>query len=131
MNTVREHTVAVVDDDNRVLESLKDLLESGGYIVRTFPSARTFLESGTLPSIGCLISDIAMPEMNGFELTTLASRERPALPVILITAHDSAERQQGTLRCGRPRFLFRKPFNGLELLDAVRALLNEAPDGNI
>ena len=125
MNAVQEHAVAVVDDDNRVLESLKDLLESGGYTVRTFPSARTFLASGTLFSIGCLISDIAMPDMDGLELETLARRERPALPVILITAHDSAERQEETTRSvGCPRLLFRKPFNGLELLDAVRALLD-------
>jgi FixJ family two-component response regulator len=60
--------VAVVDDDQRLLESFESLLESVGYIVRLFSSAETFLESGILREVNCVISDIGMPEMSGFEL---------------------------------------------------------------
>jgi FixJ family two-component response regulator len=60
--------VAVVDDDYAVLESVEDLLNSAGYVARTFSSAREFLEDGALDSVGCLVSDIRMPGMDGLEL---------------------------------------------------------------
>jgi FixJ family two-component response regulator len=58
--------VAVVDDDHRTLESLADLLEAEGYDVRLYSSATTVWTRGGLSEIDCLISDIGMPEMNGF-----------------------------------------------------------------
>lgn len=112
--------VAVVDDDSRVLESLGDLLESAGYEAQVFASAREFLDSGVLPSIGCLISDVCMPDVDGWKLLALATRERPNLPVILITAHDESRDQ----RTQSPRTFFKKPFDGQELLTSVRTLID-------
>jgi FixJ family two-component response regulator len=113
--------VAVIDDDHRVLESLESLLESVGHLPRVFPSAEAFLESGGLSEADCLISDIGMPGMNGFELQRLAQAERPELPVILITGRPEETSQfaiqQGAL-C-----LLHKPFNGQELLAAIGAAL--------
>jgi FixJ family two-component response regulator len=116
------NVVAVVDDDSRVLESLEDLLESEGYSPRLFGSATEFLESGTLPSIGCLISDIRMPAMDGWELQRVAKRERPDLAVILITGHDDSERHR-RVRAGERPVMFRKPFDGRELMAAVRSAI--------
>ena len=122
MSNIGNTVVAVVDDDGSVLESLKDLLESGGYCARIFPSAKAFLESGALASIGCLISDICMPAMNGWELETRASHARPELPIILITGRDDTWQQVRAVRVTGPaRPLFKKPFNGPELLTAVGA----------
>src|SRR5262245_7374194 len=64
--------IAVVDDDRTVLESLEMLLESAHYTARVFDSAAALLESGCLAEIDCLISDIAMPSMGGFELMNAA-----------------------------------------------------------
>ena len=113
---------AVVDDDRRVLESLEDLLESAGHGVRLFVSAAALLESGSLADIDCLISDIDLPTIDGFELLRLASAARPQLPIILITGHaDMAKRfRAGAPSCYR---LFEKPFDGREMLVAVSGAL--------
>ncbi len=112
--------VAVVDDDPRVLESLEELLESAGHAARTFSSARTLLASKALSEIDCLITDIGMPGMDGFELERVMSERRPDLPVILITGrHEITELPQAK----NNRF-FRKPFDGQALLAAIGDALN-------
>jgi FixJ family two-component response regulator len=108
-------TIAVVDDDMRMLDSLGDLLEASGYDAITFRSAKMLLEVG-LSDIDLIVADIGMPGMDGFELRDIAQRERPGLPVFLITGrHELAER--GRMR-GVSR-VFRKPFDAGDLLAAV------------
>jgi len=115
--------VAVVDDDPRILESLESLLESAGHAVRLFTSATALLEDCDFADIDCLISDISMPSIDGWELQRLAHAARPELPVILITGHDVPDPDPAAQR-GTRRF-FRKPFSGQELLAAVgKALLH-------
>ncbi len=111
--------IAIVDDDQRLLESLQDLLESGGHAVRAFSSAQTLLKSDVVAEIDCLISDIGMPGIDGFELQSIMSQRRPDLPVILITGrHEIAELPQAK----HDRF-FRKPFDGQKLLAAIGGAL--------
>src|SRR5262245_13881579 len=115
-------TIAVVDDERAVLESLVDLLESAGYVARVFSSAQEFLDSEALRSIACLISDVRMPGMDGWELQSLVCEQRPHLPIILVTAHEEAERQAHLLRPhGGAQLLFKKPFDGQQLLAAIKA----------
>ena len=112
------YTIAVVDDDQRILESLQNLLESADYAVRSFASAAALLESDCLAEIDCLISDIDMPVMDGFELLRVARVARPQLPVILITCHPEMLNRLPAIDPGHYR-LFTKPFDGHELLTAV------------
>jgi FixJ family two-component response regulator len=115
--------VAVVDDDPLILESLQDLLESAGHAVRSFSSAEALLQSDALGGIHCLISDIAMPGMDGVQLQTSVQSTRPELPVILMTGrHELAERQRA-LAPDRSR-VFVKPFDADALLAAVASALN-------
>ena len=116
--------VAVVDDDDRTLESLADLLEAAGYDVRLYTSAKAVWTRGGLSDIDCLVSDIGMPEMDGFELRRLALSERPELPVILITGRPELRAQDSSI-IERDRY-FEKPFDGRQLLAAVRAALGSA-----
>jgi DNA-binding response OmpR family regulator len=116
--------VAVVDDDHRTLESLADLLEAAGYDVRLYTSAKMVWTRGGLSDIDCLISDIGMPDMDGFELRRLALSERPELPVILITGRPEL-RAQHSSNIERDRY-FEKPFDGRRLLAAIRAALGSA-----
>jgi FixJ family two-component response regulator len=114
--------IAVVDDDPRILKSLRDLFESADYAVLSFDSAPTLLESGCLERIDCLISDISMPETDGFELSRLAHAVRPGLPIILITGRADMLKRRSPAGVGCYR-LFRKPFDGEELLAVVSEVL--------
>src|SRR5262245_33604469 len=104
--------VAIVDDDQRMLQSLEDLLESAGHSVLAFASAQTLLDSSSLLKVDCLITDIGMPGMDGIELERLMGERRPEVPVILITGrHEIAESMSA-----QHNRLFRKPFDGQALL---------------
>jgi len=121
-----KHTVALIDDDPRVLESLENLFESAGYGVRKFASAKALIDAG-LSDVGCLITDIGMPTVDGFELHDLVKKVRPDLPVFLITGRDVAGDQRRALVNGTSGF-FRKPFDGPALLAAVGNALDSKPN---
>lgn len=108
--------LAVVDDDQSVLASLGSLFESADYAVRLFASATELLESGCLAQIDCLITDIDMPVMDGFELLRAVHAERAELPIILITGHPDMLNRFSSI--GKYQ-MFKKPFNTEELLTAV------------
>ena len=114
--------VAVVDDDQGILRSLEYLLESADYAVRVFASAAALLESNCLAEIDCLISDIDMPGMDGFELLRQVHWARAQLPVIFITGYPDRLTRVPVLGGSKPR-VFTKPFQGHELLEAVSEAL--------
>jgi FixJ family two-component response regulator len=117
--------IAVVDDDQRILESLKNLLESADHAVRSFASATALLESGCLAEIDCLISDIGMPVVDGFELLRLVHSARPELQIILITGRpDMLNRLPSTAR--GHYHLLNKPLDAQELLTAVSDALRNS-----
>jgi FixJ family two-component response regulator len=116
--------VAVVDDDQGILRSLECLLESADYDVRLFASAAPLLESDCLAQIDCLISDVDMPGMDGFDLVRQVHAARPQLPIILITGYPDRLARMPALGGSKPR-LFTKPFQGHELLAAVSEALRD------
>jgi len=118
--------VAVVDDDQGILQSLAYLLESADHAVRLFASAAELLEGGRLAEIDCLISDVDMPGIDGFELVRQVRAARPQLPIILITGYPDRLVRLPMLGGSRPR-LFTKPFQGHELLGAVSEALRGSP----
>jgi FixJ family two-component response regulator len=114
-------TVAVVDDDARILESLADLLESVGHDVRCYSSARTLCDQDGLSDIDCLICDVGMPDMDGLELRRRALAARPDLPVFLISGRADM-RALSSAMSERDRY-FDKPFDAPALLAAVDTAL--------
>jgi FixJ family two-component response regulator len=114
--------VAIVDDDESVLRSLQDLIESDGLTTLCFGSAGQFLDSGARNTAACLIADIRMPGMSGLELQTALKAERCRIPIIFITAHGDAEMRIHAMREGAVEFLS-KPFDDAVLLDIVHAAL--------
>jgi FixJ family two-component response regulator len=116
--------VAVVDDDPRVLQSLENLLESSGYAVRRYASAAAFLEDPMLRVVDCLIADVGMPVMDGVALQRLAAIKYPNLPVMLITGRH--ELGPAGAMAANNRGIFIKPFDGLELLEAVAGAIQAA-----
>jgi FixJ family two-component response regulator len=127
MTSVSECVVAVVDDDTRVLESLENLLESAGHTVHLFTSAQALLDNEAFEKIDCVISDIVMPTIDGFELKRLARVARPELAVVLITGR--RELVKGRQITGRDDTkILLKPFGEQELLSAIsNALASRTP----
>ena len=99
----------------------KNFSSRAGYVVRTFSSAKALIDAG-LSNVDCLITDIGMPAMDGFELHDLVKSVRPDLPVFLITGRDVIGDQQRAVVRGVSGF-FRKPFDGPALLAAVSKAL--------
>jgi FixJ family two-component response regulator len=116
------HIVVAVDDDFRVRESLESLIGSAGYKPVVFSSAEEFLKSGTLAAAICVITDVRMPGMDGIELQRRIRLERPDLPIIFISAHNSDEVRQKALDDGAIDFLY-KPFNAADLLEVIETAL--------
>ena len=114
-------TVAVIDDDLRVLESLVNLLASFGYEAKSFKSAEQFLTSGTLSQTCCIVTDVEMPQMTGLDLLKYLKNSSSAVPVIIITGKPSEQSEAFYLEHGALGF-FRKPVDGdalVELIDSA------------
>lgn len=125
MTTTSRPTVAVIDDDYRVRESLNDLLDCAGFCVRLFASGAEFLRSSAFSEVDCVISDVAMPTIGGFALQRSIREARPTLPVILVTGrHELAAAATEADRGGR--ILFEKPFDRERLLAAINLELRES-----
>ena len=122
---VEAHIVGIVEDDDRVLESLGDLIASAGHGVRLFSSAEQFLEGPGVGEVDCIISDVSMPGLSGLDLLARVTKARPQLPVILISARQDEHQSQIALRDGA-RYFFEKPFDTQLLLRAVDTVLNSA-----
>jgi FixJ family two-component response regulator len=113
--------IAVVDDDRRILRSLKSLLESVGHIPLLFASAEAFLAANGAFDVDCLISDIGLPGMSGIALREAVGDSRPSLPVILVTGRaELLPKAESSRSTGQ---LFLKPLDGLLLLRTLDGVL--------
>jgi FixJ family two-component response regulator len=111
--------ISIVDDDLSVRRALRRLVHSAGYLVETFASAREFLGSTPSTASACLVLDIYLEGMNGFELQERLAADRVTIPIIFMTAHDDAATRERIRRSGAAGYLG-KPFDGQVLLDAIR-----------
>jgi len=114
--------ISVVDDDLSVVEGIVSLMESVGFAARGFVSAEDFLSSHVLRHSACLILDVRMAGMGGFELQRRLAAANVPTPIIFITAHGDHDISAEALRRGAVAFL-RKPFSQESLFDAVRSAL--------
>src|SRR5262249_49230526 len=102
--------ISIVDDDDCVRESLRDLIESLGYDVATFQSAERFLEAADLTETSCLISDLQMPGLSGLDLQDQLIAGGHRIPVIFVTAFPEEKLRFRAMSAGAVGFL-RKPFD--------------------
>ena len=123
----RKPIVFVVDDDPSIRESLSLLLNSAGYKVETFASAKEFLESDPSSSgPACLVSDVKMPGLSGLDLQKELKSKNCVIPIIFITGHGDIPMSVQAMKKGAVDFL-PKPFDDNDLLDAVKeALLKDS-----
>lgn len=121
--TKTQNLIAVVDDEEPIRKALRRLLRSAGMKVETFPSGVEFLESLSTRRPDCIVLDLHMPMVNGFEVQAQLAESGVTVPVVVITGHDSDEtRQQALARF--PVAYLRKPVNDQVLLDAIALALS-------
>ncbi len=125
MNTVQEGTIFVVDDDPLVRKALQRLLKSAGYFTETFPSAKEFLSSGnSSEGPACIILDVKMPGLSGFDLQEELSAASYAMPIIFITGHGDIPSSVKAMKNGAVDFLS-KPFEDQDLFDSISVALKK------
>src|SRR5260370_6252676 len=117
--------ISIVDDNPSVRWALLRLVQSEGYTVETFASAGEFLDSSPLGRTACLVLDIHLGRMTGFDLEEQLAADRTAIPIIFITALDTAATRERVSRSGAAGYL-PKPFEGHALLDTIRNLAGQA-----
>src|SRR5258707_15812449 len=115
--------IAIIDDDDAMQDSLRELMEAAGLVARCFGSAEEFLESGMHRQAACLITDVLMPKMSGLELQARLKDEECDIPIIFITAFGDAGMRIQAMREGAVELLA-KPFDHHLLLKTVRAALD-------
>lgn len=117
--------VYVVDDDPSVRRAVGRLLRVEGYRVQTFASGAEFLRVPETDEPACVVLDVRMPGLSGFELLECLSARRRLLPVVLITGHSEVPMATRAITIGCVGFLA-KPFEDVALLTAVRDALRQS-----
>ena len=119
----RSQLIAIIDDDESMQDSLRELIESTGFVARCFGSAEEFLGYDLHVEVGCLIAEIQMPGMSGLELQARLKEEQCNIPIIFIASNGGARMRIQAMREGAVEFLA-KPLDYRLLLKTFRAALD-------
>jgi FixJ family two-component response regulator len=111
--------IAIVDDDAAIRRALGRLLEASGYSTRLFASADEYLASEQIEDTSCLITDVQMPGLSGFDLQQRLLAQGYRIPTIFITAFPDENAKACAMNAGAVAFL-RKPFKHDELIIPLR-----------
>jgi len=128
MTNVLEPVIWIVDDDPAVRRALGRLVESVGLRAEAFATPEEFLSSGPAREVGCLLLDIQLPGMDGFELHDRMVKAGMRVPVIFITAHPDIHSRAKARREDVVAFL-KKPFDDQTLFDALELALDRVISG--
>ena len=116
----RRPLIAVVDDEKSVRKALDRLLRVAGLNVETFASGAEFLQSLGNHTPDCVVLDLHMPEMDGFEIECLLTHTELRVPIVVITGRDTPGDHERVIKGGATAFLL-KPVDGQALLGAIAA----------
>jgi FixJ family two-component response regulator len=116
------HVIAVVDDDPSILRALRRLLHLAGFSVKTFGSGEELLGCEELATIGCLVLDVNLTGLSGFQVQERLGDLKLSIPIVFITAHDDATTRARAERAGDARYL-RKPFDERALIGEIQKAL--------
>lgn len=116
-------TVFLVDDDPRVRESLERMPRFAGWQVEMFACAREFLARPRTHRPSCLVSEVALRDLNGLDLQQRVAADRPEMPVIFITGVADVPMAVKAMKAGAIELLV-KPFDDARLLAAIRVALD-------
>ena len=117
-----DKTIFVLDDDEAVRDSLQALLESIGHSVRTYSSGTQFLDDHGPRHDGCLLLDLTMAEMDGFEVLELLAARQASIPVIVMTGTPDRVMSDRAVRLGASAVLH-KPLTDAVLIETIDLLI--------
>jgi FixJ family two-component response regulator len=117
--------ISIVDDDESTRESTKGLVRSLGYQAATFSSAEEFLQSNSVDSTCCLITDVQMPGLSGIDLQRMLIARGVQMPTIFITAFPKEETRAQAMMSGALGYLG-KPFSEESLLKCLDTALGNS-----
>jgi DNA-binding NtrC family response regulator len=121
---VEQRAILIVDDEEIIRETIKDLLESKGYTVETAETAKEAMEKSKARTFNLALLDIKLPDMEGTELLKKMHSVTPRMMKVMITAHGTLKNAMDSLNFGADAYLL-KPINEKELLKIVEEKLRE------
>ena len=121
---MEQRTILIVDDDEIILETLRDFLESKGYAVATAATAKEAMEKSGSRNFNLALLDIKLPDMEGTELLRKLHSVTPRMMKVMITAHGTLRNAVDSVNFGADGYLL-KPINQGELLKIVESKLRE------
>jgi two-component system, LuxR family, response regulator FixJ len=119
---VAERFIYVVDDDPAIRRSLERLLDAAGFQVASHATPKAFLDVAGSLSGGCVLLDLRMPEMDGFEVHARLRLINPDLPVIVVTAQGDVQTAVRAMKAGAVDFI-EKPYSDDTLIAAIESAL--------
>lgn len=126
-----ERFIYVVDDDPAIRRSLERLLDAVGFQVTSYETPKAFLDVADSLLGGCVLLDLRMPEMDGFEVQARLQLINPGLPVIVVTAQGDVQTAVRAMKAGALDFI-EKPYSDDALIAAIEsALKNSATKGRV
>ncbi|MDR3556265.1 MAG: response regulator transcription factor [Syntrophobacteraceae bacterium] len=120
----KEPVVFVVDDSGSVRKSLERLFRSAELKVECFESAQDFLNAKRHNGPSCIVLDVRMPGLSGFDLQDALGTSGFIIPIIFLTGHGNVPQSVRAMKAGAVDFI-EKPFEGEQLLDAVQKALEK------
>jgi len=114
--------IAVLDDEPEMRKALRRLLTGRGFCVEEYESGSDFLAAVGTRALDCLLLDLHMPEVSGFDVLEAFQSRHIRTPVIVITAHDEPGTEQRVRHLGAAGYL-RKPVDRDALISAISAVL--------
>ena len=121
--------VAVVDDDEAVRRALARLIRSLGFEAETYACGDDFLASLSARRPDCVVLDLHMPRVTGFDVQSRMAQEHLEIPTIVITGHDSPETRTRAMKGGASAYLC-KPLDEQTLMDAIHGAVVGPPRSN-
>lgn len=120
--------VALIDDDDAILDSLQLYLRRKGFAVSCFASANAFLKTlKTGTGFQCVVTDVRMPKMTGIELQRALAEHDPALPLIMITGHGDIDMAVAAVKAGAFDFI-EKPIDEARLAANIAEAIRQSRD---
>jgi len=118
--------IAIVDDEESVRKALSRLIRAAGFGVETFASGADFLRAVERRPPHCVVLDLRIPHVSGFDVQRALKQADARVPVVIITGDDSPESRAEALGQGAKAYL-RKPVDEAMLIDAIQTAIRSSP----